>query len=178
MAKIQYLKDNSNVTVYPVTHERAVKDSEGVTLNTKLTQFDTWLDNLGDIVSGLGTTVNGLSINQLVEAWDGSSTPVQGNIPSGVQVEYNETTYTGSLAASSSTIGKVYLVGNENDDTYERYITSYDGTTYSWVSIGSTEVDMSDYQRKDDEIWLTEAEYAAIPVKDTTKIYNVYEEQY
>lgn len=36
MAKIQYIKDKENVTVYPVTHERAVRDSNGVLLETKL----------------------------------------------------------------------------------------------------------------------------------------------
>lgn len=38
MAKIQYIKDKENVTVYPVTHERAVRDSNNVTLETKLGQ--------------------------------------------------------------------------------------------------------------------------------------------
>lgn len=35
MAKIQYLK-NEDVIVYPVTHERAVRDSNGVLLENKL----------------------------------------------------------------------------------------------------------------------------------------------
>lgn len=57
MAKIQYIKDKDNTTVFPVTHERAVKDSNGVLLETKLNgKQDT-------LVSGTNIkTVNGESI--------------------------------------------------------------------------------------------------------------------
>ena len=36
MAKIQYLKDSEGSIVFPVTHERAVKDRNGVLLEDKL----------------------------------------------------------------------------------------------------------------------------------------------
>lgn len=36
MAKIRYVKDREGAIVFPVTHERAVKDSNGVLLETKL----------------------------------------------------------------------------------------------------------------------------------------------
>ena len=116
MAKIQYIKDASGNKVYPVTHERAVKDSAGVSLETKLSAIDA---------------------KTYVVAWDGASSPVVADIPAGVVVEYSSEEYTGTLAASDSTAGKVYLVSNE-DDEYDRYVTSVSGTTYSWVQIGST----------------------------------------
>lgn len=176
MPDIRYVQDKSDEVFYPVTHERAVRDSSGVTLSTKLTQTNAVVNNLGNIVTSLDHAVNGLSATEIVEAWDGNSVPDVTKIPAGVVVQYNGTNYTGTMQPSASTIGKVYFVGEQGSDSKMRYSTSSDGSSYSWIGIGSTDVDLSDYQRKDDEIWLTEAEFAAIPVKDTTKTYNVYEE--
>lgn len=122
MASIRNLKEKNGNVFYPLTHERAVRDSNGVSLDTKLA---------------------GLESKSYVEAWDGASTPVEANIPEGVVVTYNTTTYTGTLDASASTIGKIYLVKNGNN--YDRYITSQSGNTYSWVPNGSTEMDLSGY---------------------------------
>ena len=53
--------------------------------------------------------------------------------------------------ASASTIGKIYLVGPDGNGDYERYITSDNGdSTYSWVQIGSTSIDLSDYAKAKD----------------------------
>lgn len=84
---------------------------------------------------------------EFIEAWDGSSEPVVANIPSGVSVEYNSTTYTGTLSASASTKGKVYLVSDGNGE-YDRYKTSYDGTNYFWSPLGSTAMILSGYATK------------------------------
>ena len=78
--------------------------------------------------------------------------------------------------ASEYTAQKIYLVYNDETDEYDRYFTQYDGSTYSWVQAGSMSVDMEDYQRKDDEVWLTQDEFDALAVKDITKVYNIYEE--
>ena len=57
MAKIQYLKNNEDVIIYPVTHERAVKDSNGVLLETKLN------NKQNTLVSGVNIkTVKGNSL--------------------------------------------------------------------------------------------------------------------
>lgn len=122
MAKLKYLRDAEGTITYPVTHERAVRDSNGNTLEAKLAN---------------------LASKSYVVAWDGSSAPTVSNIPAGVTVTYSSTSYTGTKAASSSTIGKVFLVKNGNN--YDRYITSENGGAYSWVSLGSTEMDFSDY---------------------------------
>lgn len=50
-------------------------------------------------------------------------------------------------AASASTLGKIYLVG-PTDGVYDRYYTSYDGTTYSWVGVGTTEINLANYATK------------------------------
>ena len=122
MASIRNLKEPNGNVFYPLTHERAVKDSNGVSLESKLA---------------------GLESKSYIEAWDGASTPVVANIPAGVTVTYSGTTYTGTLAASESTIGKIYLVKNGNN--YDRYITSQSGSSYSWSPIGSSEMDLSGY---------------------------------
>lgn len=57
----------------------------------------------------------------------------------------NSTTYngnTGTLAASGTTSGKVYLVPN-GTDSYEQWITTQSGSTYSWTSLGSTTMDLN-----------------------------------
>lgn len=46
--------------------------------------------------------------------------------------------------ASADTLGKIYLVGPTNG-VYDRYYTSYDGTTYSWVGVGTTEINLANY---------------------------------
>lgn len=104
-------------------------------------------ENSNNLVSsgGVFDAVNG----QYIEAWDGASSPVAANIPAGVSVTYNGVTTTGSLAASASTKGKIYLVSDGNGQ-YDRYYTSYDGSTYSWAPMGSTAIDLRDYAHQAD----------------------------
>ena len=128
MANIIPLKEPSGVQFYPQTHEKAVVDSNGVNLQTKLASITT---------------------PTYVTAWDGASTPVVANIPAGVTVTYNTTTYTGTLAASSSTLNKIYLVG-DNNGNFDEYITQVSGSTYSWLYLGNTSIVLSDYATKDE----------------------------
>lgn len=46
--------------------------------------------------------------------------------------------------ASADTVGKMYYIGPTNGE-YARYVTAYDGTTYSWISIGTTDINLSQY---------------------------------
>lgn len=104
---------------------------------------------------------------EFIEAWDGSSEPVVANIPAGVSVEYNSTTYTGTLSASASTKGKVYLVSNGNGE-YDRYKTSYDGTNYSWSPLGSTAMNLSGYATKEEVTQLQEELEGEVKDKEYT----------
>lgn len=52
--------------------------------------------------------------------------------------------------ASASTLGKIYLVGPDANGFYDRYYTSYDGSTYSWVAAGNTEINLANYATKDE----------------------------
>lgn len=89
--------------------------------------------------------VAALSRQEYIVAWDGSSAPVVADIPAGVTVTYSGTPYTGTLAASASTVNKIYMVWN--GVAYDMYGTSADGG-YSWVPMGTTSVDLSQYATK------------------------------
>jgi len=91
-----------------------------------------------------------------VVSYDGTSAPTIANIPAGVTVTYDGNTYTGTLAASASTKDNIYLVGQD------MYITSYDGTDYSWIFAGTTELDLSNYATEA-KISQLEAEVGDIP---------------
>lgn len=53
-------------------------------------------------------------------------------------------------SAGAGTLGKMYYVGPDGSGFYDRYVTSYDGSTYSWLALGNTEVDMTQYATKDE----------------------------
>ena len=89
--------------------------------------------------------VAALSRQEYIVAWDGLSSPDISAIPDGVTVTYSGTTYTGTLAASASTVNKIYMVWNGT--AYDMYGTSQDGG-YSWVPMGTTTVDLSQYATK------------------------------
>ena len=51
-------------------------------------------------------------------------------------------------SASADTMGAIYLVGPDNNDEYERFVTRLSGSTYSWVSLGMTSVNLANYTTK------------------------------
>ncbi len=80
--------------------------------------------------------------------------------------------------ASAETASIIYFVYNDETEEYDRYFTTYDGAHYDYVQAGSATIDLSDYRRKDEDVWLTRAEFDALEIKDNTKTYNIYEEEY
>jgi len=89
--------------------------------------------------------LNGSAVTEAILCWDGASTPVVANIPAGVVVTYNTTNYTGTLAASSSTTGKIYMVATGTANNYDRYMTFASGSSYAWENIGDTTIDLTTY---------------------------------
>lgn len=85
-----------------------------------------------------------------VIAWDGASTPVIANIPAGVQVIYNGTTYTGTMDADDAQPGAFYLVKSSTQtsegsiDVYDEYVPVGTSGSKTWEKIGDTQVDLSD----------------------------------
>lgn len=70
-------------------------------------------------------------------------------IPKDVIVFYNNgaSSATGTLAASSDTIGNFYLIYSKSqvgsEDVYNEYVTVANGADYFWEKIGDTQVDLS-----------------------------------
>lgn len=46
--------------------------------------------------------------------------------------------------ASADTLGKIYYVG-PSEGEYSRYVTGFDGTSYVWLPLGSTALDLAGY---------------------------------
>lgn len=98
-----------------------------------------------DVVDTLSQTIaGGVSYNI---GWDGTSAPVVGNIPAGVEVEYQGTTYTGTLAANNAAPGAFYLVKSSTQtdmDVYDEYVPVGEAGSKTWELIGNTQADLSD----------------------------------
>lgn len=95
-------------------------------------------------VSRLEGLINGLTTISFVMAWNGTSTPVVVNIPAGVTVTYNGTTYTGTMTAASADEGAFYLVSDGvSPDAFEEYVIMTNGGTKQWEKIGDTNIDLS-----------------------------------
>lgn len=82
-------------------------------------------------------------------AWKGNTVPDVTKIPLGVEVEYNQQTYTGTLVASADTASSIVLVYSktvEPRDVYDEYITVTEGAegseTYFWEKLGDTNLDV------------------------------------
>ena len=104
-----------------------------------------------DVVDVLSQTIAG-GISYIV-AWDGTSTPVVADIPAGVTVVYNGTSYTGTLSANSAQPGAFYLVKSAtqtglkitsdvectvNINTFRTKTNDATNTTYSFNYNGSS----------------------------------------
>ena len=98
-----------------------------------------------DVVDTLSQTIaGGVSYNV---GWDGTSEPVVGNIPAGVEVEYQGTTYTGTLTANNAAPGAFYLVKSSTQtdmDVYDEYVPVGEAGSKTWELIGNTQADLSD----------------------------------
>lgn len=100
------------------------------------------------------TTARSLINGIFVLAWNGAAAPTVANIPYGIQVTYNSTIYTGTLAANNntntSTLGKIYLVksatlpDDDGSDIYNEYVTVDNGSganpRYTWEKLGDTRI--------------------------------------
>lgn len=87
-----------------------------------------------DVVDTLSQAIAG-GVTYVI-AWDGTSTPVVANIPAGVTVVYDGTSYTGTLSANSATPGAFYLV--KSATTQNSLKISYDSATISNITVNMT----------------------------------------
>lgn len=106
------------------------------------------------VSTAISNAISGVTSFEYVIAWNGTSTPTVANIPAGVKVVYNGTTYTGTKASGEK--GTVYLVYSANGDidTYDEYM--YFST---WERLGSFgETNLADYWLKTDLVAITATE--------------------
>lgn len=101
-----------------------------------------------DVVDAMGDAIAG-GVSFIV-GWDGTSAPEVGNIPEGVTVTYNGTTYTGTLDADNAQPGAFYLVKSATittgvpSDSYDEYVPVGSTGSKTWEKIGDTQIDLSD----------------------------------
>lgn len=100
-----------------------------------------------DVVDTLSQAIAG-GVSYVI-AWDGTAAPVVANVPEGVVIIYNETTYTGTLSANSATAGAFYLVKSATQagsalDIYDEYVPVGSTGSKTWEKIGDTQLDLSD----------------------------------
>ena len=132
------------------------------------TSAPTW-DSVANIMSAYATTaamndaiedaIAGVTQIDYVVSWNGSSAPTVANIPAGVKVVYNGTTYTGTMA--TGTKGTIYLVYSSNGlvDSYDEYMYFTSGGTNFWERLGSFgETNLADYWLKNDLVAITATE--------------------
>ena len=85
---------------------------------------------------------------KFVVCWDGSSTPVVANIPAGVIVKYNGTTYTGTKSAETAEPLTFYLICSPTQegerDVYDEYVAIGNTGSKTWEKLGDTRIDLSD----------------------------------
>ena len=116
--------------VYDIRDAHAWDASENGSLQKQI-------NDLADAVAG-GVT--------FIVAWAGTAAPTVANIPAGVKVYYNDTEYTGTLAAASATAGAFYMVKSSTqsgvNDFYDEYVVVTNGSTKSWEKIGDTQVNI------------------------------------
>ena len=228
MAKIQYVRDKEGSIVFPMTHERAVKGSDGSLLSDKIAGLAEAVASSTGFISIPLSEFQPLLLSDSLNAhkwyfvYNDSTEELEfiyvGRICAASYKDYArgvtfgeqvKTAYdlavdegfVGNLQQwldslkgdpgvnnppvliveelpdppSASTLNKVYWVENVDTGSYDEYVTQFDGQSYQWVCIGSTSIDLSDYVRKDSEVWLTQEEFDALQTKDATKIYNIYE---
>ena len=84
MAKIQKIKDNENTDIYPLTHERAVWDTNGYTAEHKFSEVKP-----SDLYGSVNYDIQDINISELpqYDNWPGESTFFNGGTRSVVLVE-------------------------------------------------------------------------------------------
>lgn len=76
-------------------------------------------------------------------AWDGNSTPVVANIPAGITVTYNGTSYTGTMNANDAQPGAFYLVkAGSGTNVYNEFVAIGEAPNKKWEQIGDTQVNI------------------------------------
>ena len=123
----------NNQEIYDLTQtgeqvQQILDKSQGLPTNTELQQA---LNAKQDVLTF-----------DTVPTKDSTNPVTSGGVYDATSEEY-EGPVTELPTASADTMHKIYLVGEEGDTEFDRYYTSFDGTNYSWVPMGSTQINIS-----------------------------------
>lgn len=156
--KIGITKNNSTTYTASVWASAALTGTPTAptaTAGTNSTQIAT----TAFVATAVSNAISGVTQIDYVVSWNGSSAPTVANIPNGVKVVYNGTTYTGTMA--TGTKGTIYLVYSSNGlvDSYDEYMYFTSGGTNFWERLGSFgETNLADYWLKNDLVAITATE--------------------
>lgn len=110
----------------------------GQEIDLRLSEVSSLRSAVADLVAGLSDTYTKAQVDAIAEsiaaAVDATSAVVVDSLPT----------------AGPDTLGKIYYVGPEPDNTYYRAVTAFDGTSYTWLMLGNTDINLADYAKVDD----------------------------
>lgn len=199
-SSIRYIDDQNGNHVFPVTHERAVRDSDGVTLETKLGQKQATLVSGTNIKTVNGTSLLGSGNITVQTQMTLDDIPTQGSnnaVKSGgvysalagkqetistvnVTLENNSGAPSGSASVNGGTVNFTFSNINGTDGIGFNSISSpQDGTAIIALTNGDTvtlDLNHNHPQYLKYVLLADEAAYAALATKDSSTLYLIPEE--
>lgn len=202
-SSIRYIDDQDGNHVFPVTHERAVRDSDGVTLETKLGQKQATLVSGTNIKTVNGTSLLGSGDITVQTQMTLDDIPTQGSnnaVKSGgvysavaskqetistvnVTLENNSGAPSGSASVNGGTVNFTFSNINGTDGVdgvgFNSISSPQDGTAIIALTDGNTvtlDLNHNHPQYLKYVLLADEAAYAALATKDSSTLYLIPEE--
>lgn len=126
---------NSGEVVLNKVATSGASDDVSVNYNSQTTDMQTAISDIDARVTSLDS-----GQIQYIEPTSNATTP------SGYYHYYSGNNhYTGTLAASASTMNRIYLCKTTSDGDYHQIKTAQRGNTYTWIDISANSIDLSGY---------------------------------
>ena len=101
-------------------------------------------NNVQSAITDLDSRVTSLSGNQIEYILPNSAATT----PSGYSHYYSGSSYyTGTLAASASTMNKIYVCRTTQGGDYHQIMTVKNGSSYSWIDMSTQSIDLTGYAK-------------------------------
>lgn len=131
---------NASGTDIVLSEVAVTGDSNDISVNYTIGSQST--STVQDAITNISTRISSLESAPTVQTI--VCRPQANEIPEGAIYSDGTSTITGTMAASASTVGNIYLVSN-GVSSYNQYVTTQGTSGYVWTSLGSTTVDLSGY---------------------------------
>lgn len=127
---------SSDITLHKIATTGSSQDIS-VTYNSNSTDMQYTITDIDSRISSLSS-----GQIQYIEPTSNATTPT------GYSHYYSgNSSYTGSLNASASTMNKIYLCKTTNNGDYHQIMTVQSGSTYKWIDISANSIDLSGYTK-------------------------------